>query len=126
MTAKEIAEKYVYGRHDALTDRQEVIDMGADIIAFAERYAQDKIQMARDINVQRDCNFKEDLIRMTSNEPVIFIRQGFTDEIEIILEENAPERKLRATCNLRVSEISRDSFIDAIRIMSGKIKERRL
>lgn len=31
MTAKEIAEKYVYGRHNALTDNQEIIDMTEDI-----------------------------------------------------------------------------------------------
>lgn len=31
MTAKEIAKKYVYGNHDALTDKQEVIDMVKDI-----------------------------------------------------------------------------------------------
>jgi|DEB0MinimDraft_6_1074348.scaffolds.fasta_scaffold142692_2 hypothetical protein len=31
MTPKEIAEKYVYGDHDALTDKQEVLDMIKDI-----------------------------------------------------------------------------------------------
>ena len=31
LTPKEIAEKYVYGRHDALTDKQEVEDMAKDI-----------------------------------------------------------------------------------------------
>jgi len=31
MTAREIAEKYVYGRHDSLTDKQEVEDMIKDI-----------------------------------------------------------------------------------------------
>jgi len=36
MTALEIAKKYVYGNHDALTDRQEVIDMVKDIEAFIE------------------------------------------------------------------------------------------
>ena len=30
--AKQIAEKYVYGQHDALTDRQEVKDMTKDIL----------------------------------------------------------------------------------------------
>ena len=34
MEAREIAEKYVYGRHDALTDAQEVKDMVADIECF--------------------------------------------------------------------------------------------
>ena len=31
MTPREIAEKYVYGRHNALTDAQEVEDMVKDI-----------------------------------------------------------------------------------------------
>lgn len=31
LSAREIAEKYVYGRHDALTDRQEIEDMVSDI-----------------------------------------------------------------------------------------------
>ena len=31
MTPLEIAEKYVYGKHDALTDNQEVIDITKDI-----------------------------------------------------------------------------------------------
>ena len=37
MTAKEIAEKYVYGRHDALTDSQEVKDMITDIEEYAKK-----------------------------------------------------------------------------------------
>lgn len=36
-TAKSIAEKYVYGKHDALTDEQEVIDMSNDIEQFANQ-----------------------------------------------------------------------------------------
>ena len=36
MTPKEIAEKYVYGTHDALTQKQEVIDMIADIENYAK------------------------------------------------------------------------------------------
>tara|TARA_B100000780_G_scaffold259705_1_gene210933 strand:+ start:401 stop:628 length:228 start_codon:yes stop_codon:yes gene_type:complete len=31
MTPLEIAQKYVYGEHDALTDNQEIIDMTKDI-----------------------------------------------------------------------------------------------
>ena len=31
MTALEIAQKYVYGEHNALTDNQEIIDMTKDI-----------------------------------------------------------------------------------------------
>jgi hypothetical protein len=31
MTELEIANKYVYGNHDALTDKQEVMDMVKDI-----------------------------------------------------------------------------------------------
>ena len=31
MTELEIAQKYVYGEHDALTDNQEIIDMVKDI-----------------------------------------------------------------------------------------------
>ena len=34
MEAKDIAVKYVFGRHDALTDSQEVIDMIKDILDF--------------------------------------------------------------------------------------------
>ena len=36
ITAKEIAEKYVYGRHDALTHGQEIIHMVNDIEAYAK------------------------------------------------------------------------------------------
>lgn len=36
MTAREIAEKYVFGRHDALTDNQEIEDMIKDIEEFAK------------------------------------------------------------------------------------------
>ena len=35
MTVREIAEKYVYGKHNALTDKQEVEDM----IKYIEEYA---------------------------------------------------------------------------------------
>ncbi len=41
MTAKEIAKKYVYGRHNALTDSQEVKDMIADI----EEYAMQQVKL---------------------------------------------------------------------------------
>lgn len=40
MTAKEIAEKYVHGKHDALTDSQEKKDMANDI----EQYANEKVK----------------------------------------------------------------------------------
>ena len=36
MTSREIAEKYVYGTHESLTDKQEIEDMISDI----ENYAQ--------------------------------------------------------------------------------------
>lgn len=36
MTPREIAEKYVYGKHDALTDKQEVEDMITDIENYAK------------------------------------------------------------------------------------------
>lgn len=42
-TAEEIAEKYVRGNHDALTDNQEIKDMTADI----EEYASIKAEQAR-------------------------------------------------------------------------------
>jgi hypothetical protein len=42
-TAEEIAEKYVLGNHDALTDNQEIKDMAADI----EEYASIKAEQAR-------------------------------------------------------------------------------
>jgi len=38
MNEKQIAEKYVHGHHDALTDTQEKIDMARDILAFADSY----------------------------------------------------------------------------------------
>jgi len=40
MTAKEIAEKYVHGKHDALTDSQEKKDMANDV----EQYANEKVK----------------------------------------------------------------------------------
>ena len=36
MTAREIAEKYVYGKHNALTDKQEIKDMIKDIDTYAK------------------------------------------------------------------------------------------
>ena len=36
MTAREIAEKYVYGKHNALTDKQEVEDMIKDIAEYSK------------------------------------------------------------------------------------------
>lgn len=36
-TSKQIAEKYVYGKHDALTDGQEIKDMVKDIEKILER-----------------------------------------------------------------------------------------
>ena len=42
MTAKEIAYKYVHGKHDAFTDNQEKIEMESDIIKFAEDYCNKK------------------------------------------------------------------------------------
>lgn len=36
MTSKEIAEKYVYGKHNALTDKQEVEDMIKDIEEYCK------------------------------------------------------------------------------------------
>lgn len=36
-TAEEIAEKYVRGSHDALTDNQEIKDMAGDIEEYAEQ-----------------------------------------------------------------------------------------
>jgi len=41
MTAKEIAEKYVYCMHDALTDKQEIKDMVADIKTYAKQENED-------------------------------------------------------------------------------------
>lgn len=37
MNAKEIAEKYVRGNHDALTDNQEIIDLKKDIEEYARK-----------------------------------------------------------------------------------------
>ena len=39
MTPEEIANKYVHGLHDALTDNQEKIDMAKDIEEYAKREA---------------------------------------------------------------------------------------
>lgn len=36
MTSKEIAEKYVYGKHEALTDKQEVLDMINDLYLYSK------------------------------------------------------------------------------------------
>lgn len=42
MDEKQIAEKYVHGNHNALTDSQEKIDMANDILEFAEEYHKKK------------------------------------------------------------------------------------
>jgi len=41
MTPLEIAEKYVYGNNDSLTDRQEVLDMVKDIEEYAKELKSD-------------------------------------------------------------------------------------
>lgn len=48
MTAKEIAKKYVYGNHDALTDKQEAIEMVQDIAQKSrlKNYRMELIQVA--------------------------------------------------------------------------------
>jgi len=51
MTAKEIAEKYVYGRHDALTDSQEVKDMISDI----DEYAKKQVKLLATPDVMPSC-----------------------------------------------------------------------
>lgn len=40
LTPDEIAEKYVHGKHNALTDSQEKKDMISDIMSYAKFYAQ--------------------------------------------------------------------------------------
>ena len=45
MTSKEIANKYVLGNHDALTDNQEKLDMVADI----EEYAKQKDERIKEL-----------------------------------------------------------------------------
>lgn len=41
MTPREIAEKYVYGNHDALTDKQEIEDMVEDIESMQRKILED-------------------------------------------------------------------------------------
>lgn len=43
MTEHDIANKYVHGLHDALTDSQEKKDMAKDILEFAKNYHQEQI-----------------------------------------------------------------------------------
>lgn len=52
MTAEQIAEKYVHGLHDALTDAQEIKDMMTDIETYAESYHQAKLKLLGDVVIQ--------------------------------------------------------------------------
>jgi len=45
MTVEQIAKKYVYGVHDALTDQQEIKDMVTDIETYAKEYHQVKLKL---------------------------------------------------------------------------------
>lgn len=47
MKPKEIAEKYVYGTHDALTDNQEIKDMVFDIEEYAKDYCAKSVKLGR-------------------------------------------------------------------------------
>ncbi|MCG8838966.1 hypothetical protein G1K37_11470 [Tenacibaculum dicentrarchi] len=49
MTEIEIAEKYVYGKHDAFTDSQEIEDMAKDILEFAETYNRKQIAEQKEL-----------------------------------------------------------------------------
>ncbi len=49
MTEIEIAEKYVYGKHDAFTDSQEVEDMAKDILEFAKEYNRKRIAEQKEL-----------------------------------------------------------------------------
>lgn len=53
MTAEQIAKKYVHGLHDALTDRQEIKDMMADIEAYAEAYHKAKVEAISDEEIDK-------------------------------------------------------------------------
>jgi len=46
MTPREIAEKYVYGRHNALTDKQEIEDMVKDIESCLIDYIENDAEIA--------------------------------------------------------------------------------
>jgi len=48
MNQHDIANKYVHGLHDALTDSQEKKDMAADILEFAEAYHKEKLNQLKD------------------------------------------------------------------------------
>lgn len=48
LNQNEIAFKYAYGRHDALTDNQEEIDMADDILKFAEAWHKEKVESITD------------------------------------------------------------------------------
>jgi hypothetical protein len=50
MTAAEIAYKYVHGKHDALTETQEKLDMAEDIRNHAEQCHQAKLKNSYDID----------------------------------------------------------------------------
>jgi len=45
MEPEEIAKKYVYGNHDALTDRQEIKDMILDIENYAKEYHAEQLDL---------------------------------------------------------------------------------
>lgn len=67
VTAEEIAEKYVRGNHDALTDNQEIKDMAADI----EEYASIKAEQAR-----REENEKHHLERIKRIQAELKLREA--------------------------------------------------
>jgi len=72
MTPKEIAEKYVYGKHDALTDKQEIKDMIKDIEAYAEH-------KVKNSSIPDVMNTEESLNKMNSSEAIWLIesKEGY-------------------------------------------------
>ena len=57
LTAKEIANKYVFGNHDALTDSQELKDMESDIIDLISFHVTEALKQANE--KAKNCHIDE-------------------------------------------------------------------
>lgn len=77
MNAKEISEKYVYGKHNALTDKQEVIDMTKDIEDYAQLMTDSEIRLAIYLDMDKSVVMQKS-IEERVEEIFQYIKNGLT------------------------------------------------
>ena len=77
MKPLEIAKKYVYGKHDALTDNQEIIDMTKDIEqAIAEQLILSGVSQQRELLDAFCCTMEFDVKHETYEEDINYFLEN--------------------------------------------------